>query len=139
MEFITSHLALVVLVVASGIMVLWPELQSLIGQQNQISPLTATQLINQKHALIVDCRKQQDFDQGHIPQSKRLDLDQLEPQINELKRFSSKPVIIVPAAGSAPAKAISAFKNGGFNDVLILKGGITAWIEASLPVNKSSS
>ncbi len=128
-----------VLVAASAIMLLWPEIQSLLGQQNQISPLTATQLINQKHALILDCRKQQDFDLGHIPQSKRLDLDQLEQQIKEMKRFSSRPVIIIPMAGSVASKVINALKNSGFTDILILKGGITAWIEASLPVNKTTS
>ncbi len=127
-----------VLVIASGLMVLWPEVQSLIGQQHHITPLTATQLINQKHALVFDCRKQEDFDLGHVPQSKRLELERIDEQLADLKRFISRPVILVPMAGIVPQKATNALKTAGFNDVLILKGGITAWIEASLPIDKSN-
>ncbi len=56
LDFLIQHVALVALVLASGVMLIWPEVQSLISREKMISTLEATQLINQRRALIIDLR-----------------------------------------------------------------------------------
>ncbi len=138
MYFITQHLALVVLVAASGLMLIWPEIQSLTGKQQALSPLEATQLINQKHAVIFDLRREQDFHLGHLPNSRHVPPDEIQARSEELSKFKSRPAILV-TTGQDAGKPVQALKTLGFQDVFVLRGGVSAWLEASLPISKTSS
>ncbi len=137
LDFLLQHLGLVVLVVASGIMLAWPEIQKLAGQQSSISTLEATQLINQKHAIIIDLRREKDFTLGHLPNARHIPADELVTRFDEISRFKSRPAILV-STGQNSAKAIKALKEQGFADVFVLQGGVSAWIEASLPIETTS-
>ncbi len=138
MDFLFQHLGLVILVLASGIMLAWPELQQLGGQQATLSTLEATRLINQKHAVVIDLRRAQDFALGHVPGARHIPVDELESRSEEISRFKARPAILV-ATGQNPGKAIKALKAQGFEDVFVLKGGVAAWVEANLPIEKSES
>jgi rhodanese-related sulfurtransferase len=137
LDFLLQHLGLVVLVVASGIMLAWPEIQKLVGHQSSISTLEATQLINQKHAIIIDLRREKDFVLGHLPNARHIPADELVPRFDEISRFKSRPAILV-STGQSGTKAIKALKEQGFTDVFVLQGGVSAWIEANLPIETTS-
>jgi len=137
LDFLLQHLGLIVLVVASGIMLAWPELQNLMGQQSSIGTLEATRLINQKHAIIIDLRREQDFTLGHLPNARHIPADELVTRFDEISRFKSRPAILV-SQGQSGAKAIKTLKAQGFVDVFVLQGGVSAWIEASLPIETTS-
>ncbi len=128
-----QHLGLVALVIASGLMLAWPEIQNLLGHQVGVGTLEATQLINQKHAIILDLRREQDFTLGHLPNARHIPMDELATRVEEISRFKSRPAILV-ATGQAGPKAIKMLKTQGFADVFVLQGGIAAWIEANLPI-----
>ncbi len=136
MDFLLQHLGLVVLVVASGLMLAWPEIQNLMGHQSSIGTLEATRLINQKHAIIIDLRREQDFILGHLPNARHIPVDELTTRFEEISRFKSRPAILV-STGQSGAKAVNILKSQGFADVFVLQGGVAAWIEASLPIETS--
>ncbi len=137
LDFLYQHLGLVILAVASGIMLVWPELQSLRGSQAAVSTLEATQLINQKHAIVLDLRRPQDFSLGHLPGARHIPADELTARAEEISRFKARPVILV-ATGQNSAKASNTLKAQGFADVFVLKGGMSSWVEANLPIEKSA-
>jgi rhodanese-related sulfurtransferase len=137
LDFLLQHLGLVVLVVASGIMLAWPEIQKFMGPQSSIGTLEATQLINQKHAIIIDLRRQQDFTLGHLPNARHIPADELVTRFEEISRFKSRPAILV-STGQSGAKAVKTLKEQGFTDVFVLQGGVSAWIEANLPIETAS-
>jgi rhodanese-related sulfurtransferase len=134
LEFVTQNLWLIAIVVASGLMLIWPEIQNFSGGSKTASTLEATQLINQRHALVLDLRRAQDFELGHLPDARHIPADELATKVQELSRFRSRPVILVTTGNGPNSLAIKTLQQQGFTDVFLLKGGITAWIEAQLPV-----
>lgn len=139
MEFVINNLWLIAIVVASGLMLVWPELQNFSGGNKTVSTLEATQLINQRRALVLDLRRAQDFELGHLPEARHVPVDELEQKVADLARFKSRPVILV-ATGSGPNNlAVNTLKKQGFEDVFLLKGGITAWIDAQLPIVRGAA
>ena len=47
-----------------------------------------------------------------------------------------RPMIVVCHSGARAALAAATLQDMGFTDVSILEGGLTAWLEAGLPVTE---
>jgi rhodanese-related sulfurtransferase len=135
-EFILTNIWLVALFVASGIMLVWPELSSLAAGGTQIGTLEATRLMNQGHALILDVRDAPEFASGHLPRARHIPMQELSKRIEEIGKYKDKPVIVTCRNGSRAGAATRFLKRAGFTAVYQLKGGLAAWQQASLPVER---
>jgi rhodanese-related sulfurtransferase len=136
-EFVMNNLALVALFVVSGVMLLWPEISKLVGGGgNEVGTLDATRLMNQGPSLILDVREEKDFAAGHLPRARNIPLKDLAGRVGELAKFKDKPVIVTDKGGTRAGSACRLLQKSGFSNVHHLKGGITAWQQASLPVEK---
>jgi len=135
-EFILNNIALVGLFVASGIMLVWPELSSLASGAAQISTLEATRLMNKGSTLVLDVRDGNAFASGHLPKARHIPMQELSKRIEEIGKYKDKPVIVTCSTGSRAGAASRFLKRAGFTAVYQLKGGLAAWQQASLPVEK---
>lgn len=135
-EFLLNNLALVALFVASGALLLWPELSRFAGGANAVGTLEATRLMNQPGALVLDVREDAEFASGHLPKARHIPLAQLGTRIGEIAKFKEKPVIVTCRSGARSGSACRALRNAGFTQVYNLKGGVPAWEQASLPVER---
>jgi rhodanese-related sulfurtransferase len=137
-EFISNNFALVALFVASGAMLIWPELARLgfSGGGQQVGTLEATRLMNQNNSLVLDVREAKEFAEGRLPKSKHIPLAELGGRVSEIARFKEKPVLLTCRTGARAMGAARALKKAGFTQVYQLKGGIAAWREAGLPIEK---
>lgn len=136
-EFISQNLALVALFVVSGVMLFWPEISRLIGAAaNEIGTLEATRLMNQGSTLILDVREEKEYATGHLPRARHVPLKELDAKVKDLGKYKEKPVIVTCRSGPRAAAASRALKKAGFSNVYVLKGGVTAWQQASLPLEK---
>ena len=136
-EFISNNIALVALFFASGVMLVWPELSRLMGVGGaEIGTLEATRLINQGSMLILDVRDEKDFAAGHLPKARHIPVRELGKRLEEIAKYKSKPVIVTDRSGTRAAAACRLLKHSGFSSVYQLKGGLNAWQQASLPVEK---
>jgi rhodanese-related sulfurtransferase len=136
-EFLLDNIALVALFVASGTMLFWPEIARLTGAGGaQIGTLEATRLMNQGGTLVLDIREAPDYATGHLPKARHIPLSQLSKRVDEIVRFKDKPVIVTCRNGAKAAGAARVLKQAGFSKVLALRGGVDAWQQASLPVEK---
>ena len=131
-----NNLALVALFLASGAMLFWPEIQRLSGGGAQIGTLEATRLMNQGSTLILDIRETADYASGHLPRARHIPLAQLSKRVDEIGKFKDKPVIVTCRTGAKAGAATRVLRQAGFNNVFELRGGINAWQQASLPVEK---
>jgi rhodanese-related sulfurtransferase len=131
-DFVRNNLLLFGVAVASGGMLLWPLVRRSTGGP-WVDASAATQLINREDALMVDVRDQGDYASGHILGAKNLPLSRLDS--HELKR-KDKTLILYADAGDQASKAAAALRKQGFEKVLLLNGGIGAWKQAGLPVEK---
>ena len=135
-EFLLDNLALVLLFLASGALLLWPDLSVLGGGANSVGTLEATRLMNQPGTLVLDVREPAEFSSGHLPRARHIPLGELSRRVDEIAKFKEKPVIVTCRSGARSGSACRALKNAGFTQVYNLKGGVGAWSQANLPVER---
>jgi rhodanese-related sulfurtransferase len=121
---------------ASGAMLLWPYVRRA-GGGPSVSATQATQLINREDALVVDVRDPGEYGAGHILGAKNVPLSRIDAGGAEIApKRKDKPVIVYCDTGKRAAKAAAALRSQGFAKVLSLSGGLGAWQQAGLPVEK---
>ena len=135
-EFIIDNAALVALFLASGAMLFWPEIQRLATGGAQLGTLDATRLMNQGATLVLDIREGDDYASGHLPRARHIPLSQLSKRVDEIGKFREKPVLVTCRNGAKAGAASRLLKQAGFKNVFELRGGVSAWQQASLPVEK---
>ena len=134
-QFIQNNLMLIVVAFVSGGMLLWPLVRRSAGGP-YVTPQQATHLINREDATVVDVRDPGEYGAGHILGAKNVPLARIEDGANDLAKRKEKPVIVYCDTGNRGSKAIAALKKQGFARVSNLSGGIGAWQQAGLPVEK---
>ena len=135
-DFLLNNLALVALFLASGALLVWPEISRFAGGTSAIGTLEATRLMNQAGTLVLDVRESDEFASGHLPRARHIPLKELEARMAEIAKFKDKPVIVTCRSGARSGSACRALRKAGFTNVHNLKGGVPAWQQASLPVEK---
>lgn len=136
MDFIVNNIAWVLLAVVSAAMLIWPMLQGKASGVRDVGTLEATQLINHENALLVDVREDKEFAAGHIPNARHIPLGSLPSRLKELEAAKSRPIIVNCRSGNRSASACGILRKNGFEKVYNLRGGINAWQQAGLPVEK---
>jgi len=134
-QFIQNNLMLIAVAIISGGMLLWPLVRRTTGGP-YVTPQQATHLINREDATVVDVRDPGEYGTGHILGAKNVPLARIEDGANDLAKRKEKPVIVYCDTGARGSKAIAALKKQGFARVSNLNGGIGAWQQAGLPVEK---
>ncbi len=132
-EFLLNNIGYVALWIGSGALLLWPEISRFVGASSEIGTLDATRLMNQGSTLILDVRDGADYASGHLPRARHIPLKELSNRIDEIGKYKDKPVLLTSKGGNA---ALRSLKQAGFTTVYQLKGGLAAWQQASLPVEK---
>jgi uncharacterized membrane protein YdjX (TVP38/TMEM64 family)/rhodanese-related sulfurtransferase len=86
--------------------------------------------------LVLDVRTAEDFigEQGHIDSALNISVEELPDRINELTEYIERPISIVCRTDKRSAKAALLLTEQGFHDIRVVRGGMTMWIEANLPV-----
>ncbi len=84
---------------------------------------------------VLDVRTPGEFDTAHIPGSYNLPLDQLREHGQALSA-SPTPLVLVCRTGSRAREAQVLLHSAGREGIDVLDGGIAAWEEAGLPVER---
>ena len=123
--------------VISGAMLLWPLVRRSTGGP-WVTIAQATHLINREDAVMIDVRDPGEYDAGHILGARNAPLERLAANEagGELAKRKEKPVIVYDDGGERAAKAAAALRKQGFGRVVNLTGGLGAWKQAGLPVEK---
>jgi rhodanese-related sulfurtransferase len=136
MHFLTQNIGYIALMIISAGMMIWPDIDRFINGGSVIGTLEATLLMNQKRALVLDVRALEDFQKSHIPSARHIPEAEIKTRITELNKFKERPIVLV---GTRPTTAMRALKAAGFTEIAQLRGGMPAWLEAGLPVQKLTS
>jgi rhodanese-related sulfurtransferase len=134
-DFVRNNLLLIVVACVSGAMLLWPLVRRSAGGP-WVTPAQATPLINREDAFVVDVRDPAEYGAGHILGAKSMPVARIEEGTAELAKRKEKPIIVYCEGGERSAKAVAALKKQGFTRVVNLSGGLGAWQQAGLPVEK---
>ncbi|MCJ7798174.1 MAG: rhodanese-like domain-containing protein [Polaromonas sp.] len=137
MKFLIDNWMLISVALASGGMLVWP----MIAGGMNAGALTAggaVQLINREKAVVVDVCSTTEFAAGHVVGAKNVPLDELESRLPGVVKNKALPVILVCASGARSSRAVAIAKKLGYEQAQSLGGGLKAWKEANLPVEKAS-
>ena len=133
MKFILDNILLVGIVVMSGAALLLP---ALMPRGRRATTTEVVQIINRGKYVLVDIRTPEEFAAGHLRDAKNIPLADFAKRIGELEKSKAKSVVVVCQSGARADKAARLFQAAGFEDVVALEGGLTAWQAASLPTVK---
>ncbi|MCX7264194.1 MAG: rhodanese-like domain-containing protein [Betaproteobacteria bacterium] len=136
MKFLLDNWMLVAVALASAAALMWPML--LKGASGGLDTVAAVQLINREKAVLIDVCEPEEFAQGHAGGAKNVPLGQLESQLPLIVKNKNLPVIMVCQVGARASRAAAQARKMGYEQAQALSGGLRAWRDASLPVEKSS-
>ena len=132
-EFTGNNTLLVLALMVSFFVVVFSELRRKASGLVNIEPIEAVKLIN-NDAVVIDLRGVDAFSKGHIVNARNIPSDELEAKMSNLEGVKSKPIVAVCDTGITSTKAVSSLRAAGFETVYGLKGGMTGWGQAGLPV-----
>ena len=135
LQFLQKNILLVAVAVASGTLLVWPMLRRSSGGP-WVSAVEATQLMNREDALVVDVRDAGAYASGHIIGARNVPAERVEALPPEVAKRKDRPIIVCCERGERAARAAAALRRQGFQRVLSLSGGLAAWRQAGLPVQK---
>lgn len=101
-----------------------------------IQPAGVKQAIDgSEQVLLLDVRELSELhgELGHIKGIVHIPLGQLPERLTELDKYKSQKVITICKMGGRATKAGNILSQNGFNNVLVMEGGMTAWKEQGLP------
>jgi len=136
LEFAGNHPLLMAGFVAVVIMLVMNEFKRKLLGFNEVGINDAVRLINQDDALVLDVREDKEYCDGHILNAVNIPLGLLDGRLNEIEQHKESPVIIYCRSGQRAAKAGAVLKRRGFTSIHKLNGGMLAWVDANMPVNR---
>ena len=104
--------------------------------RTEIPPLAPSQLQEKLEGVyLLDIRPEKSYEQGHIKGSQNIPTDLISGRFQEIP--TDKRIIIITASGNPEWVPAGWFlKSKGYNDVMMLKGGMNAWQKEGLPLEK---
>jgi rhodanese-related sulfurtransferase len=136
LKFVQDNIWLILIAIASGIGLLWPLVARHLSGIAQVGVNEAVQLINRRDAHVLDVREAGEFSAGHIGGARNIPLGTLKSRLGEIDKWKEHPVLLHCATGNRSQGAAATLKAAGFKEVFNLRGGLGAWQQAGMPVEK---
>jgi rhodanese-related sulfurtransferase len=125
------------LAAASGTMLLWPFVTRTFRTAHEVGTFEAVQLINRRDAVVLDVRDTGDYNAGHIANARHMPEGQIAGRMKELEKYKSRPIVVSCRTGTRAPVVTGMLRKSGFAEAFALRGGVTAWQQASLPLEKA--
>ena len=100
----------------------------------EIDVTAAAAQIQDEQIKVLDVREPAEFATGVIQGAVLIPLGQVEKRIGELDGLKDRPMLVVCGSGGRSAQAIKVLSKYGFTKLTNIKGGMSAWRKANLPV-----
>ncbi|NNC64466.1 MAG: rhodanese-like domain-containing protein [Gammaproteobacteria bacterium] len=134
-EFASNHVLLTMALIGALALVAATELRLKTQGLTHVSPGDAVRLIN-KSAHVIDVRSAEAFGDGHIANSRNIELASLEADPDSVKKKKDKVLLTVCDSGQTSGKAAAVLRKAGYENSFSLRGGIQAWRAENLPLAK---
>jgi rhodanese-related sulfurtransferase len=134
-EFANNHVWLVAAFMVALSAVMFYELRLRAQGATHVSAADAVRLIN-KGALVIDIRKPEEFEQGHIVNARNIALERLAKDEDAINKQKNKILLAVCGDGSTSGRAAGALRKAGYENAFSLKGGLAGWRADNLPLVK---
>jgi rhodanese-related sulfurtransferase len=102
----------------------------------EVSPSEAGPEVAKAYSQFIDVRTPEEYSSGHAARSVNIPMDTLPAKLDRLER--DEPVYLICQSGGRSGTAAQMLKAAGFNNVLSVRGGTTAWEAADFPMETKS-
>lgn len=138
MKFLLDNWHLVLAALTSGALLLWPQIKGGVRSGASVDTAEAVRLVNREKAVLIDVREPAEYAAGHPVGARNVPLGQL-PDGKGLPSNKALPLVLLCASGARSSRAIGVLQKAGYANVRTLAGGLAAWREANLPVEKATA
>jgi len=135
-KFFLDNWFLFVTALVSGGLLLWPMINRSAGGA-KVNAAQAVHLINREKAVLIDVSEPAEYAAGHAAGSKSVPLGGLQAS-SDLPKNKALPLVVVCPTGARAARAAGVLKKLGFENARVLAGGLAAWRDANLPIEKTA-
>jgi len=112
----------------------WTRRGNKLGVVAQISARQLSERLKAGEVQVLDVRGSSEWEAGHLAGVRNIPLGYLPERLADISR--DEPVVVHCLAGGRSAIAASVLQAHGFDNVINLTGGITAWRSEGLPVEQ---
>jgi rhodanese-related sulfurtransferase len=137
LEFLLKNWMLVLTALLSGFFLVWPQIKGK-GGAGSVGTAEAVRLINRERAVLIDVSEPEEFAKGHANGARNVPLAKIEGS-KDLPSNKALPLVVVCPTGSRASRAAGLLRKAGYEKAQPLAGGLDAWREAKLPVEKSAA
>ena len=137
MQFLIDNWMLILVAFVSGGMLVWPMVRGGAAGGLSVGTAEAVRLINREKGVLIDVCEPAEFAAGHAIGARNIPLGSLQGA-KELPTNKTVPVLLICATGARSGRAAAMLRKAGHERALSVAGGMRAWREASLPVEKAS-
>jgi len=136
-EFVTNHHFLFIGLAIVSFLLLQEIISGMFRKFQSTSPVGAIALLNDEEAAVVDVSEPFDYNKGHIIDAINIPMAKFDELKDKLKPFEGRTLIIACPSGNRSTQAGKKLVALGFEKVFVLQGGMQAWLEDNLPIEKT--
>jgi rhodanese-related sulfurtransferase len=107
--------------------------------REQVKALSPQELQAAQSPVVIFVNTSQEFASGHVPGANWVPRGSLELQIGELSPSKDTAITVTCSDGRNAALSGATLREMGYENVSVLEGGMAAWQQAGLPVEKGLS
>ena len=96
------------------------------------------QLINRERAILIDVCEPEEFAAAHAGGARNVPLGEFETRLPAVVKNKTLPLILVCKSGARASRAVDLARKLGYEQAQVLAGGMNAWKEANLPIEKAA-
>lgn len=122
--------------IVTGIMLIWPFVMRPFRAGREVSVLETVQLINRNDAQVIDVRDTGEYEAGHIAGARHVPERQIAERLKDLEKFKGRPMVLACRSGTRAGVAAQVLRRNGFEQAVSLRGGMGAWEQAGMPLEK---
>ena len=130
-SFISENIVLVMAFVILLIMIINLELKTTFSSVKKLTIDELTSLVNSSRVLLIDLRKSDEYQKGHIVNAKNCSINDLE----SLKINKIDYVVTYSTNDNESIKAAKKLNKIGIQNTCYLDGGITTWLDNNMPLS----
>jgi len=135
-EFLNNHPLLMLGFFAILGIIIVTEFRNLTRKFVVLTPSAAIQLMNDGNTVLLDVREQNELQSGVISKPVHIPLSAVSKRVSELEKYKDKSILVYCRTGNRSGSICRQLSSKGFEKVYNLAGGILAWQDAHLPINK---
>lgn len=136
-EFITNHWMLFIALLVVTYLLIQELFDNVFKRYKSITPTAAVAQLNTTETVIIDVSETKDYNKGHITDAISIPSAKLDKSLGSLEKYKDSPILVLCQTGARSAPACKQLHKLGFHQVINVIGGVQAWEDQKLPVDRS--